>query len=66
MIIEEDRRVTLDTFATKFGIGHNAVQEMIGRLGYWKICACWVLHLLTEDHNKVQRKYITSEMLWRY
>ena len=57
--------MTLDTVATKLGIGHNAVQEMIGSLGYQKICARWVPRLLTEDH-KVQRKAITSEMLWRY
>ena len=38
-IIKEDRRVTLDAIATKLGIGHNAVQEMIGSLGYRKICA---------------------------
>ena len=64
-IIKEDRRVTLDTIATKLGIGHNAVQEMTGSLGYRKICALWVPRLLTEDH-KVQRKAITSEMLQRY
>jgi len=38
---------------------------MTGSLGYRKICARWVPHLLTEDH-KVQRKAITSEMLQRY
>jgi len=43
--------VRLDTIATKIGIGHNAVQEMIGSLGYWKICARWVPRLLTEDHK---------------
>jgi len=64
-IIKEDRRVTLNAIATKLGIGHNAVQEMIGSLGYWKICTRWVPRLLTEDH-KVQRKAITSEMLRRY
>ena len=55
----------LDETATKLGIGHNAVQEMTGSLGYRKICARWVPHLLTEDH-KVQRKAITSEMFRRY
>jgi len=35
-IIKEDRRVTLDAIATKFGIGHNAVEEMIGSLDYRK------------------------------
>ena len=64
-IIKEDRRVTLDEIATKLGIGHIVVQEMIGSLGYWKICARWVPRLLTEDH-KVQRKAISSEMLQRY
>ena len=49
--IKEDRRVTLDAVATKLGIGHNAVQEMTGSLGYRKICARWVPRLLTEDHK---------------
>ena len=57
--------MTLDAIATKLGIGHNAVQEMTGSLGFRKICARWVPRLLTEDH-KVQRKSITSEMLRRY
>jgi hypothetical protein len=46
---------------------------MIGSLGYRKLCARWVPHLLTEDHkgqgkedHKVQGKAITSEMLWSY
>jgi transposase len=38
-IITEDRRVTLGAIVTKLGIGHSAVQEMIGSLGYGKICA---------------------------
>jgi len=52
-IIKEDRCVTLDAIATKLAIRHNAVQEMIGSLGYRKICVRWVPRLLTEDH-KVQ------------
>jgi len=50
-IIKEDRCVTLDAIATKLGIGHNVVQETIGSLGYRKICAHWVQHLLIEDHK---------------
>ena len=46
-IINGDRRVTLDVITTKHGIGHNAVQEMIGSLGYRKICARWIPHLLS-------------------
>jgi len=38
---------------------------MIASLGYRKVCAHWVLRLLTEDH-KGQRKAITSELLQRY
>ena len=38
---------------------------MIESLGYRKVCAYWVLHLLTEDH-KGQQKAITSELLQRY
>jgi len=57
-IIQDDRRVTVDTIARTLGIGHNAVQEMIESLAYRKVCVGWVLRLLTEDH-KVQRKAIT-------
>ena len=63
-IIQDDRRVTVDTIARKLGLGHNAAQEMIESLGYRKVCARWVRHLLTEDH-KGKRKAITSELLQR-
>ncbi|PNF43978.1 hypothetical protein B7P43_G00906 [Cryptotermes secundus] len=64
-IIQDDRHVTVDTIARKLGIGHSAIQKMIESLGYRKVCARWVLWLLTEDH-KDQRKAITSELLQRY
>ena len=54
-IIQEDRRVTVDTIARTLGMGHNAVQEMIESLGYRKVCARWVLRLLTEDHKGQQK-----------
>ena len=55
----------MDTIARTLGLGHNAVQEMIEILGYRKVCARWVPHLLTEDH-KGHRKAITSELLQKY
>jgi len=64
-VIQDDRRVTVDTIARTLGIAHSAVQEMIESLGYRKVCACWVPRLLTEDH-KGQRKATTSELLQRY
>ena len=64
-IVQDDRCVTVDTIARKLGIGHYAVQEMIESLSYGKVCARWVLRLLTEDH-KGRRKAITSELLQRY
>src|SRR5215469_651019 len=64
-IIQDDKRVTVDTIAQTLGIGHNAVQEMNESLGYKKVCARWVLRLLTKDHRG-QRKAITSELLQRY
>jgi histone-lysine N-methyltransferase SETMAR len=60
-IIKEDRRVTLDAIATKLRIGRSAFQEMIGSLGYRRICARWVPRILTEDH-KFQRIAIASEI----
>ena len=64
-IIQDDRRVIVDTIARTLGIGHNEVLEMIESLGYRKVCARWVPQLLTKDH-KGQRKAITSELLQRY
>jgi len=64
-IIQDDRRVTVDTIARTLGIGYNAVQEMIESLGYRKVCTRWVPRLLTKDH-KGQRKAITSELVQRY
>ena len=61
-IIQDDRRVTVDTIARTLRLGHNAVQEMIESSGYRKVCARWVPRLLTEDHEG-QRKAITSELL---
>ncbi|PNF43068.1 hypothetical protein B7P43_G02717 [Cryptotermes secundus] len=54
-IIEDDRRVTVDTIARKLGIGHSTVQEMIESLGYRKVCARRVPLLLTEDHKDKRR-----------
>jgi len=45
-IIQDERRVTVDTIARTLGIGHNAVQEMIESLGYRKVCAHWVPPLI--------------------
>ena len=64
-IIQDDRRVTVNTIARTLGIGHYAVKEMIESLGYKKVCARWVPLLFTEDH-KGQRNAITSELLQRY
>jgi len=50
-ILKENRCVTLDAVATKLVIGHNAVQEMAGSLGYRKICARWLPRLLTKDRK---------------
>ena len=60
-IIQDNRHVTVDTIARTLGIGHDAIQEMIESLGYRKVCARWVPHLLTENH-KGQRNAITSEL----
>ena len=54
-IIQDDRRVTVDTIALTLGIGHNAVQEMIESLGYREVCALWVPRLLIEDHKKSEK-----------
>ena len=44
-----DRRVTMNDITAKLAGGHSAVQEMIQSLGYRKVCARRVPHLLTED-----------------
>ncbi|PNF39992.1 hypothetical protein B7P43_G15584 [Cryptotermes secundus] len=56
-IIQDDRRVPMNTIARKLGIGHSAVQEMIESLCYRKVCAQWVPRLLTEDNEGQQKAH---------
>lgn len=61
-LIRDDRRVTVRAIAAELGIGYSAVQEMVETLGYRKICARLVPHLVTEDH-KLQRKNTSSQLV---
>jgi hypothetical protein len=54
-IVQDDRRVNVDTIAQTLGIGHIAVQEMIESLGYRKVCARWVPRLLTKDQRNTSQ-----------
>ncbi|PNF36723.1 hypothetical protein B7P43_G12353 [Cryptotermes secundus] len=54
-IIQDDRLVTVDTIARKFGIGHSAVQEMIESLSYRQVCArdeSWFHHFEPETKRQ--------------
>ncbi|PNF21867.1 hypothetical protein B7P43_G05278 [Cryptotermes secundus] len=67
-IIQDDRRMTVDTVARKLGIGHSVVQEMIESLAYRKVCARWVPRknwLLLHDNAHAHRSVPVQEELSR-
>jgi hypothetical protein len=47
------------------GIGFNALGTILRKLGYRKLCARWVPHMLMQDH-KEQRLQACTNLLERY
>ncbi|PNF42353.1 hypothetical protein B7P43_G03691 [Cryptotermes secundus] len=60
------RRVTIDTIATAIGCSHSMSHLIMpDRLGFHKVCARWVLCMLTPQH-KMQRMGLALQHLNRY
>src|SRR6266496_2214118 len=48
-MIRGDRRVTVRDIVDEIGTGHDAVQKIINKLGYSKVCASWVPRMLKDE-----------------
>jgi histone-lysine N-methyltransferase SETMAR len=65
-IIRADRTVTIDTVATTTSCSHGQAYNMMDeRLGFHKVCSCWVPFQLTPQH-KSQRMGLSLQHLQHY
>ncbi|GFT90519.1 HTH_48 domain-containing protein [Trichonephila clavipes] len=65
--IREDRRFTISTLALEFSnVGRTILNKVVSeKLKFRKLCARWVLRLLTEEH-KLKRMACALDFLDRY
>ncbi|GFV18768.1 histone-lysine N-methyltransferase SETMAR [Trichonephila clavipes] len=65
--IREDRRFTISTLALEFSnVGRTTLNKVVSeKLKFRKLCARWVLRLLTEEH-KLKRMACALDFLDRY
>jgi hypothetical protein len=50
-LISSSRRITTRELCTELNIGFNALEMMFAMLEYCKVCARWVLWMLTQEHK---------------
>ena len=63
IVVEQDARLSVKDIASCTGISEGSVQTILKkRLDLRKVCARWVLHLLTEE-QKTQRLKCARELL---
>ena len=66
IVVEQDARLSVKDIASCTGISEGSVQTILKkRLDLRKVCARWVLHLLTEE-QKTQRLKCARELLKTY
>jgi hypothetical protein len=49
-MVTENWLVTVREMAAETGIAYHMVQEVVQSLGYMKDCACYISHLMMEEH----------------
>lgn len=64
-LIRWNRRITTREVCLELDIGFNAVETMLGNLGYRKVCARWVPRNLTQE-QKDQRVAMCQDLLEQY
>ena len=64
-LINHDRRITQKQIAGRLGMSKERVGNIIGLLGYTKVCSRWVPRKLTPE-KKQKRVEICEELLKRY
>jgi hypothetical protein len=63
--ILQDWSITTRKLIPTVGINFNTLGTILTKLGYRKLCARWVPHILTQDH-KEQRLLACTNLLERY
>ena len=58
----EDRRTTLDELAESLGVSHGSAYNIVGSLGFSKVCTRWVPRELTTE-RKTDRVNACTELL---
>ena len=59
-LIRDDRRVTIDDIAQRFGITHKSAAKIVGKLGFAKVSARFVPRQLTDATSKPVSKPVWS------
>ena len=59
-MIRDDRRVTIDDIAQRFGTSHGSAAKIVGELGFAMVCARWVPRQLTDATSKPVSKLVWS------
>ena len=60
-----NRRITTRELCTGLNIGCNALEAMVAKLEYRKVCARWVPRMLTQEH-KENRMQVCQDLLNQY
>ncbi|PNF30463.1 hypothetical protein B7P43_G12155 [Cryptotermes secundus] len=50
-LIRTDRRITTRELCARLNIGCNALEKMLEKLDYSKVCSRWVPRMLTQNHK---------------
>lgn len=61
-LVRENRRITIREIAEHVGISIGSVSSIMESLGYQKVCARWVPHLLTDEQRQNR---VSACLQWR-
>ncbi|PNF31454.1 hypothetical protein B7P43_G03413 [Cryptotermes secundus] len=64
-LIRSDRRITTRELCTRLNIGCNALETMLGKQDYRKVCSRWVPRVIKQDH-KTHRMEVCQDLLHQF
>ncbi|PNF23675.1 Mariner Mos1 transposase [Cryptotermes secundus] len=64
-LIRTDQQITTRELCARLNIGCNALEMMLGKLDYGKVCSRWVPQMLTQDH-KTHRMEVCQDLLHQF
>jgi [histone H3]-lysine36 N-dimethyltransferase SETMAR len=53
-LVRKNRRITVNDMVNEVGISVGSIVSILSELGYRKVCARWVPHLLTEEQRQTR------------